>query len=349
MRWLLVLGIVGCYSPTVHPGAPCGPGGACPGDLVCSAAMTCEPAGGGADAATDSGDVTDASPDAPVAIDACTTCIAPANDLPGDAIDVTNGGDFTADLTYAHDDSSKPANGGGACGSDGGLDVFYKVHVTASEVYYIDTFGSDPTLDTIVRVYKGACVAGVSPQGTVCHDNAQCGSSVHTQWVGTLAAGDNCIVVDGTNGTQTGTSLKVHVERGHRDGIAVNSIRTPTGSYTESGNTTGTTNVQDGTCAMHGFGEIGYYFIECPGQSLSVTASTCNATTAATPWDTAVYADGPGGELACQDDDMAACTLGGGLSTINFTTSGAHLYWVLVDGGGGTPSTGAYELDLTFP
>jgi hypothetical protein len=340
MRSLLVLVVAACYSPTVHPGAPCGPGGACPGNLVCTSSMTCE-APGWSEVDAPVG----APIDSPPALDACTTCIAPANDLPGDAIDVTAGGDFTADLTYAHDDAS--SSGTTVCGAAGGVDVFYKVHLAASEVFYFDTFGSD--FDTVIRVFRGPCTGGAQPNGTTCHNNAQCGASTATQWVGSLGAGDSCIVVDGNDGAQTGHSLKLHVERGGRDGIAVNATRTPSGAYTLSGNTTSAANVQDGSCAMHGYGEVGYYFIECPGQSLAVTASTCNATTAATPWDTALYADGPGGELACQDDDSGACTLGGGLSTINFTTSGAHLYWVFVDSGGGTPPTGAYELDLTFP
>ncbi|HSN30723.1 MAG TPA: hypothetical protein VLT45_30760 [Kofleriaceae bacterium] len=73
-----------------------------------------------------------------------------------------------------------------------------------------------------------------------------------------------------------------------------------------------TTNVEDGSCAQHGFGEQG------------------------------------GGELACRDDDNAACVPGGGFSTISFPATGNHLFWVMVDGGGGSPSVGPYELDLNF-
>src|SRR4051812_14677523 len=100
MRWLFVLGVVGCYSPTVHPGAPCGTGSACPGDLVCDVTNTCVAPGTTGDAAADSSSLGDA----PAGSDACTTCVAPSNDTPDGAIDITAGGDFTADLTYAHND-----------------------------------------------------------------------------------------------------------------------------------------------------------------------------------------------------------------------------------------------------
>jgi len=343
MRLLFLVGLAGCYSPTVHPGAPCGSGGACPGNLVCAADQTCQPPGG-VDAGPDSSPLADAAIDGPPGIDACTTCIAPANDLPGDAIDISAGGDFTADLTYAHDDASKPGTGQ-FCGNAGGLDVFYTIHVDADEVYYIDTFGSD--FDTVIRVFHGACTGGAAPNGTSCRNDANACSSVQTQFAGTLSAGDNCVVIDGLDGTQTGRSLMVHVEAGGREGTRVAS---PSGTQTFSGtpfDTANDSNVEAGSCANYGSPDHGFYFTPCPGQTVNVTATTCNATTAASPWDTALYAHGPNGELDCTDDDGTACALNGGLSTISFTARNAHLYWVVVDAG--SPNTsGAYELDLTF-
>ncbi len=339
MRWLVLAGLVGCYSPTLHPGAPCGPGGACPDGLVCTAQITCEVPGAVADAAIDSSPAIDAAPDVPV---------APVNDQPGGAIDVTMGGDFTADLTNAQDDASKPSTGTTICGAAGGLDVFYKISLAADEVVYLDTFGSD--FDTVIRVFHGACAGGAAPTGVVCHDNANNCSSVQTVWLGTMKAGDNCIVVDGADGTQTGRSLMLRVERGHRNG----SLVTPSGvlggtqTYTLTNDTTNAASLEDGSCAQHGFPEQGYAFSLCPGVTKTVGATTCNATTAMTPWDTAVWARGPGGELACRDDDGSACVPGGGFSTISFAATGNHLFWVLVDGGGGNPSVGPFELDLNF-
>lgn len=337
MRWLVLFGLVGCYSPTVHPGAPCGPRGACPDHLTCSAQNTCEVAGA-ADAAVDV-----SVPDVPV-----DALVAPVNDQPSGAIDVSGGGDFAADLTLAHDDAQKPNNSSTICGTAGGLDVFYTINLAADEVVYLDTFGSD--FDTVIRVFHGACTAGAAPLSSVCHDNANNCNSVQTVWLGTMRAGDNCIVIDGLDGMQTGHSLKLRVERGHRNG----SLVTPPGvlggtqTYTFTNDTTNAGNTEDGSCSQHGAPEQGYAFSVCPGQAKTIRASTCNATTAMTPWDTALWARGPGGELACQDDDMAACVPGGGFSTISFSAADNHLYWVLVDGAGGSPNRGPYEVDFNI-
>jgi hypothetical protein len=344
MRWLVLAGLVGCYSPTVHPGAPCGRGGACPRPLTCSAQNTCEAAGSVVDASADSPAVQN---DAPAA-DACASCVAPVNDLPDNAIDVSAGGDFTADLTDAHDDASKPNTGSTICGAAGGLDVFYKITLAADETIYLDTFGSD--FDTVIRVFHGACAGGAAPNNVVCHDNANNCNSVQTVWLGTMRAGDNCIVVDGVDGTQTGHSLKLRVERGGRTGTPIipPGVISGTQSYTMTGDTTNAGNTEDGSCSQHGSPDQGYAFSLCPGVTQTVGATTCNATTAMTPWDTALWARGPGGELACQDDDMAACPAGGGFSTISFSATGNHLFWVIVDGAGGTPNRGPYQVDLNF-
>ena len=337
MRWLVLAGLVGCYSPTVHPGAPCGPGGACPEHLTCSAQNTCELAGA-ADAAIDV-----PVSDVPVA-DA--PLVGPVNDQPGGAIDVSGGGDFTADLTFAHDDAQKPNSGTTICGAAGGLDVFYTINLASDEVIYLDTFGSD--FDTVIRVFRGACTGGAAPLSSVCHDNANNCNSVQTVWLGTMRAGDNCIVVDGLDGTQTGHTLKLRVERGQRNGGLV----TPAGvigspTYTAMGTTAGSTNVEDGSCGQHMAPDNGYAFSLCPGVSKTVTATTCNQTSASAGWDTLIWSRGPAGELACVDDDGANCTISGGLSTISFPASDHHLYWVVVDGGSPTAS-GAYQVDFNF-
>jgi hypothetical protein len=328
MRLFVLVVFVGCYSPTIHPGAPCGPGGACPGNLVCAADQTCEPAGAG-DAA-----IADAPIDVPM-VDACASCVAPANDLPAGAIDVSAGGNFTADLTYAHDDAQRPLAGGGGCGAQGGLDVYYKVTTAADQVYYFDTFNSD--FDTVIRVIHGACTGGVAPTGTTCR-NDSCGGK-QSQLALTLTAGENCIVIDGNDGTQTGHTLHLHVEPGGRDGTHV------TASNAFMGNTTGEPNLSQASCAMHDAPDHGFYLTACSGQTVNVTASTCNAVTLAADWDTALYATGPAGELACTDDDDAACAFSAALSTITFPAANAHLFWIVVDGAVDMGS-GAYELDV---
>jgi hypothetical protein len=339
VRLFLLAGLlVGCDSPTVHPGAPCGPGGACPGNLVCAVDQTCQPPGVTPDASGDSSPIGDGP------ADSCTTCAAPANDLPAGAIDISAGGDFTADLTYAHDDAQRGSSPDPLCGGDGGLDVFYTIHVASSEVYYLDTFDSD--FDTVIRVFHGSCAGGAAPSGTQCRNDATSCNSVQTQFASTLTTGDNCVVVDGVDGTQTGHTLHLHVEPGGRTGSHISTSTVPS-SPSFMGDTTGLSNQSQASCAMHVAPDRGYYLYPCPGQSISVTATTCNQTTATAGWDTVLYASGPAGELACTDDDGTNCSIGGGLSTISFTATDAHLYWVVVDAGGDNEA-GAYELDVSL-
>lgn len=310
---------------------------------MCTADQTCQlPSGGSIDAATDSSPLVDSAIDGAPGVDACSTCIAPANDLPGGAIDITAGGDFTADLTYAHDDAAKPATGGTFCGNAGGLDVFYEVVLNADAVYYFDTFGSD--FDTVIRVIHGACVGGTAPNGTSCRNDA-CGTT-QTQYATQLNAGTDCIIIDGLDGTQTGHSLKLHVEPGGRAGTRVSTSTVPA-APTFMGTTVGGANLSMASCSMYNSPDEAYYLTACPGQSIAVKATTCNATTAAAPWDTAVSASGPAGELACTDDDGTNCSLNGGLSTISFTATDAHLFWIVVDAGNNNTS-GPYELDVSL-
>jgi len=41
--WPLAVVLAGCYGPTVHPGAPCGPSGECPSNLECISGMCLPP------------------------------------------------------------------------------------------------------------------------------------------------------------------------------------------------------------------------------------------------------------------------------------------------------------------
>jgi hypothetical protein len=62
MRWVILVGLVGCFAPQPAPGAPCSADGSCPGGLVCTA-NRCVLPGSSHDASPD-----DARPD--TAIDA---------------------------------------------------------------------------------------------------------------------------------------------------------------------------------------------------------------------------------------------------------------------------------------
>jgi hypothetical protein len=257
------------------------------------------------------------------------TC--PDNDRPGGAIDVSAGGDFTVDLTFAHDDASP--SGPAFCGATGGRDVFYKVSVASDTIYYFDTFGSD--FDTVIRVYPGACQSG-AVAANVCH-NDQC-STLQTQWVGRLSGGDNCVVIDQKDGTVTGGHVMLHVENGVENGPQL-----PIGvSQVSTGTTSGRSDDTTATCGG-GAPDVGYYFATCPGTT-TLDATTCSAGTA---YDTTLYVLGPGQtEIACADDD-AACAANPLASTLTgVSLSGAHLYWVVVDGTAVT-DVGAFTLTTT--
>ena len=342
--WLAVVVVAGCYQPQLQTGSPCDDAHPCPSGLVCAtASSTCQVTDGPIDASSD---------DAEILIDGCTPApeicgdgidqdcngsdpACAANDAPGGAIDITAGGDFSADVRYATDDAQKPNTGTPACGGVGGRDVYYKVHLTADEAYYIDTFGSN--FDTVLRVYHGVCAAGVAPNGTDCHNN-QC-STLQTQGIFDLLAGDTCIVVDQASNAETKGNLTLHVERGHRSGLAIAAVVT--------GNTTGGTDQSTPPCNNVTGNDVGYYFTGCPGGVQAVTATTCNATTL---FDTSLYARSyPAGtltELACNDDD-AACIANTGASTISFAANGAHLFWIIMDAGS-DGAAGPFEVDTTF-
>ncbi len=340
VRWLAFVLLAACYSPHLQTGSPCDATHPCPDPLVCQGAtQSCQTTD--VDAGTGS--------DAPL-VDGCVPTTefcgdgidqdcdgvdppCPANDLPSGAIDITAGGDFSADLTYAHDDNSNGNGNSGNCGMAGGRDVFYEIKVQSDEVYYLDTFGSD--FDTVVRVYNDVKCIDVVGGADLCRNNS-CGT-VQTQVVGTMT-GTNCVVVDQYSSSQTKGALKLHVERGHRDGERIS-----TGAgVTNTGDTSTSADEQSGTCGAVG-NDDGWYFTLCPGQTVAVTATTCNA---ATTWDTALYMEGPSGELVCNNND-ASCTGNTLASTLSATVSGPHLFWIVVDAGAAGAGS-AYELDTTI-
>ena len=338
VRWLAFVLLAACYAPHLQTGSPCDAMHPCPDPLVCQGAtQTCQTvdvdAGVGSDV---------------VLIDGCVPTTefcgdgidqdcdgvdppCPANDRPSGAIDITAGGDFTADVRYAHDDNS--GSGPGFCSQQGGRDVFYEIKVQGHEVYYLDTFNSD--YDTVLRVYEGIHCADVVGSPDLCRNNS-CGG-MQTQLTTTLS-GPNCVVVDQYSNNETHGALTLHVERGNRDGN-----RVATGANVSNGGDTSTSpNEQTGTCGAVG-NDDGWYFTLCPAQTVTVTATTCNA---ATTWDTALYLEGPSGELVCNNND-ASCTANTLASTLTATVSGAHLYWIVVDAGGAGAGS-AYELDTTI-
>lgn len=343
--WAICL-LAACYSPAAKPGAQCSPMGLCPSGLVCAADNTCQlPGSMVADGPTDGSLI-----DTPIGSDA-EVCISeicgdgidqncdgldnpcPANDTASGAIDITAGGDFTADLTYATSDAG--TSGTSVCGTAGGRDVYYRINATQVSIWYFDTFGSD--FDTVIRVYPGACKPG-NATGTVCH-NDNCGG-MQSQWVGGVAAGDNCVVISQHDPSDAPSHLMLHVEPGLWNGTQL-----PGGpSKVTNATTAGLNDDSSATCGGSGGADKAYYITGCPGDVQHLDATTCAATTV---FDTVLYVLGPNAtELACNDDDVGCAALATASTIPTVQLDGAHLWWVVVDGS--PTDSGAFTLTTTL-
>jgi len=357
MRAVVLLVLAGCYAPHPVPGGPCASDGTCPAGLECAAVTgTCELPGGASDAPV--GPDLDASP----VVDGCTPTgpelcgdgidqdcdgtdpACAANDAPDGAIDVTSGGTFDGDLTYAHDDAGQLG-----CGSDGGRDLFYQVVLSSPEVFYFDTFGS--SFGTVVRVLPGTACTTSTSMPPPCSDHA-CGGA-QSQLALSLPAGTSCVIVDQHDGDTTG-ALVLHVKRAGRNATAL-----PGGTQTITGDScTGSNATQPGNNCVMGDSktakDVAYFFTACPSTTLHLDASTCVDATA-THFDTVVYlrAAGSNQALACEDDDNSCVARpdrsdghpDGSILT-NVSAAGPNLFLLTVDGYNG--ACGAFELETNL-
>jgi hypothetical protein len=244
----------------------------------------------------------------------------PENDLPAGAIDVSGGGTFTADVRFAHDDD----DGNGGCGAAGGRDVFYQLTVNATEVVYLETFGSD--YDTVVRGYSGDCVAAAGSDPATCSDDS-CGGR-QTFGAEQLAPGTYCIVIDQNGTADTDGQLAMRVVRTGRPGSEL-----PDTSGQLDGTTTGAQNLMMPECEgdESQAADVGYWFLVCPGDTWRVQADTCT-NTMYDSWLVIRHEDGAGGdngELACLDD---SCGFDGKQVEVEATTTDVGLHWIIVDG-----------------
>ena len=330
--------VAACYAPQPQAGAPCAADGSCPKPLVCSSRGTCEAPGPG-------DPEVDAPPPPP---DGCTPTAeicgngvdddcsggdlaCAANDRPGGAVDVTAGGMFGGDVGLAADDVA-----GSGCGLDGGRDLFFRVVLTAPQVYYFDTFGS--TYDTVIRVYRKSCATvGAGGAAAACVDDA-CGGG-QSQVAASLPAGESCIVVDGRDGAQATGALMLRVVRGGRDGLPL-----ARGAQTYTGDTCAATNASeplDMNCDGPGSGgkDHAYFFTTCPNEALKLDADVCPEPM----WDPVLYVKRVNGDqIGCNDD---SCGFGPRLTGV--PVSGSSLYFLFLDGF--TPQEcGTYSLDTNL-
>lgn len=264
----------------------------------------------------------------------------PGNDLPGGAIDISAGGTFTVDLTYAHDDDANTTLG---CGQTGGRDVFYQFTLGATEVVYADTFGS--SYDSVIRIYSGTCPLRTGTPS--CSDDSCAG--LQSQRAVQLAAGTYCLVIDQYSSTSTLGATTLTFVRGGRPGTAL-----ATGTGLSVSGTTGTaSNLSTATCQTNSNApDQGYYYLACPATSPTLTATTC---TTGSNFDTVLYqhrSTGAGaiGSIAC-NDDTATCATGSPnpqyRSSIGPTSAaGPGLFWMIVDGYGA--GTGSYQITYTL-
>jgi len=335
MRFLWLVVLIGCYAPSAQPGSPCDDQHPCPAPLVCASTGTCERTE--VDAAVAIAiDAPLVDGCAPTGFDTCgdgidqdcdgadPTCVA--NDRADAPIDVTAGGTFTAELMRARDDEAQAG-----CAGAGGRDVFYEVALTAPQVYYFDTFGSD--FDTTLRAYPGRACASLGTAMPACSDDACTGAQ--SQLAVSLPSGTSCVIVDQAAAATSG-ALSLAVIQGGRDGLPLQS--------SVSGDTCTATNVWEPTAMCNDAGtsggkDLGYFFTACPRQVRTVDARTCSSPTSYT-FDTVLYVRKAGtvADVACVDDSPACPARQtrpdyvDGSILANVQVEGPGLAWVVVDG-----------------
>jgi hypothetical protein len=257
----------------------------------------------------------------------------PVNDFPSGAINISAGGTFSmTGIQYAHDDYAPPAG----CGIAGGRDVYYTFTSPQTQVVYFDTFSSD--YDTTLHLENGPCTA-LGAEVT-CNDDAcgGAGSNFQSQLAAQVNAGGTyCLVVDQFAASTSTGSLTLHVIFGNRTGTFVS-----TGTNTNAGTTAGGSDVSQPSCGLaSGAPDVGYYFLTCPTDVRSVSATLCTGTS----YDSELYirqgSATTGTTLACNDD---SCSVQSSLSAVSVT--GAGLWWIIVDGFGA--NSGAYSLMTTI-
>ncbi len=248
---------------------------------------------------------------------------APPNDGCGGAISLSGSGTRSSDTLAGATAQTTD------CGS--GVEVFYRVSVSQRSIVYLDTFGTG--FDTRIS-YRGTSCPGASSS---CMDDS-C-STVQTQIAVVVPAGTHYFAVHTYSSFTTGGPITMRYQILPAAG-GDNTAITAGGTFTGSTSGTGAASASCGSGA--GSPEDAFYWMQCPSDSRSVTATTCTSTTT---YDTVLHLHGASGELACNDD--ASCTYSSLRSQVSATTSGAGVFRVFVDGFGSSGS-GTYGVTITW-
>jgi hypothetical protein len=292
--WLLVVGCSSSSSQVPDSGPP-------PVDAICQ--PTAEICGDGIDQDCDGID---------------PPC--PTNDRPSGAIDVSAGGLFDADLTFAQADDSPPAD----CGVKT-RDLYYQLTLPAAETVYFDTF--EGGVATELRVYQSSCTTVATATVHGCGTDA-CGTMAG-QFAAVLAPGTLCIVVASRSADAAPGKAKLRVIRG--DGRTGSELRT--GISNGSGTTCGGPARDTASCVAGSAtaSDAEHFALICPGGA-TIDASTCDPNT---DFDSNVYViQGGGSELACNDTPATCASNPNAGEVDNVAVSGPGIAWVIVDGTG---------------
>ncbi|MBI5537320.1 MAG: hypothetical protein HY898_31650 [Deltaproteobacteria bacterium] len=196
------------------------------------------------------------------------TAPAPGNDTCAAAIDISAGGTFTGDTSFAGDDNlpanciPAPANGGG--------DVWYTFTLKEQSVVYLDTQDGG-SWNTLLQIRAGNC----SGATTACNNDA-C-ASVRSQYAGVLAAGTYYVAVDGAAADQRGPfTLTAQFAPTAACGAPVPSAMANGANWI---NTTAAGDEMNPSCPMPMDGpDVVRYIAACGPRK--VTFSSCNGNTA---------------------------------------------------------------------
>ncbi|MBI5500679.1 MAG: hypothetical protein HY907_10595 [Deltaproteobacteria bacterium] len=190
------------------------------------------------------------------------TAPAPRNDACSGAIDISAGGSFPGDTSFAGNDDA-PACAGV---TPGGGDVYYFFRLLVPSVVYLDTVDGG-AWNSVIQVRSGTCTGASSGCA-----NDSCGT-LRSQFAQVLLAGTYYVIVDGAAPDQRGTfTLFAQFAPTGPCGTPTPTAIAASGSYWPW--TTGQTDDLTPSCQATDAEDVVYFVPVCGPRS--VTFSSCN-------------------------------------------------------------------------